>query len=254
MKYKFNLMAIIAGLIFFAIGLFLALMDAFVWDSPTAIVSNIGCSLLASAVVALITALLVDRRKENPLDEWKISKIYSTRAEKNADSDPELERARYQVDAVAFGLSNFRNKYENKVEICLKKGVNFRILTMNPESEFVAAREREENTAPNQIKKSIEDLVAWADKLNAKNYKGKIIVKGYNCMTLDFYWRVDGEVFVGPYWYGQLSNQTITYAFADGGKGFQQYSNYFEKLWDNSTLSAPLTEVEKIRVSRKRKH
>ena len=115
MKYKFNLMAIIAGLIFFAIGLFLALMDAFVWDSPTAIVSNIGCSLLASAVVALITALLVDRRKENPLDEWKISKIYSTRAEKNADSDPELERARYQVDAVAFGLSNFRNKYENKV-------------------------------------------------------------------------------------------------------------------------------------------
>lgn len=28
MKYKFNLMAIIAGLIFFAIGLFLALMDA----------------------------------------------------------------------------------------------------------------------------------------------------------------------------------------------------------------------------------
>ena len=94
MKYKFNLMAIIAGLIFFAIGLFLALMDAFVWGSPTAIVSNIGCSLLASAVVALITALLVDRRKENPLDEWKISKIYSTRAEKNADSDPELERAR----------------------------------------------------------------------------------------------------------------------------------------------------------------
>lgn len=91
MKYKFNLMAIIAGLIFFATGLFLALMDAFVWDSATAIVSNIGCSLLASAVVALITALLVDRRKENPLDEWKISKIYSTRAEKNADSDPELE-------------------------------------------------------------------------------------------------------------------------------------------------------------------
>lgn len=37
MKYKFNLMAIIAGLIFFAIGLFLALMDAFVWGSPTAI-------------------------------------------------------------------------------------------------------------------------------------------------------------------------------------------------------------------------
>lgn len=113
MKYKFNLMAIIAGLIFFVIGLFLALMDAFVWDSPTAIVSNIGCSLLASAVVALITALLVDRRKENPLDEWKISKIYSTRAEKNADSDPELERARYQVDAVAFGLSNFRKMFQS---------------------------------------------------------------------------------------------------------------------------------------------
>lgn len=253
MKYIFNPMAVIAGLIFFLVGLFLAFMDAFVWHSPTAIVSNIGCSLVASAVVALVTAFLVDRRKENPLEEWKITKIYSTRAEKNADSDPELDKARYQVDAVAFGLSNFRSKYGNKVESCLKRGVNFRILTMNPESEFVAHRESEENTAPNQIKKSIEDLVAWADKLNTKNYKGKIIVKGYNCMTLDFYWRVDGEVFIGPYWYGQPSNQTITYAFTDGGKGFQQYSNYFDGLWDNNALSTPLTEVEKIRVSRKRK-
>lgn len=110
MKYKFNPMAVIAGLIFFLVGLFLAFMDAFVWHSPTAIVSNIGCSLVASAVVALVTAFLVDRRKENPLEEWKITKIYSTRAEKNADSDPELDKARYQVDAVAFGLSNFRSK------------------------------------------------------------------------------------------------------------------------------------------------
>ena len=155
MKYKFNPMAVIAGLIFFLVGLFLAFMDA----------------LVASAVVALVTAFLVDRRKENPLEEWKITKIYSTRAEKNADSDPELDKARYQVDAVAFGLGNFRSKYGNKVESCLKRGVNFRILTMNPESEFVAQRESEENTAPNQIKKSIEDLLAWADKLNAKNYK-----------------------------------------------------------------------------------
>lgn len=242
---KHNLKTIIVGLIVLAIGVVMALMDAFIWHSPSSIVLNIGCSLLASSIVILLTTLLVDEKKKNPLDEWGIRKIYSTRAEKNADSDAELDKAHYQVDAVAFGLSNFRSKYSRKVETCLKKGVNFRILTMDPNSEFVHQREKEENTVDGQIAKSIKDLVEWADILNRKKYKGKIIVKGYNCMTLDFYWRVDNEMYVGPYWYCQPSNQTITYAFSEGGKGFTQYSTYFEDLWENS-IAQPLTEIAVI--------
>ena len=112
---------------------------------------------------------------------------------------------------------------------------------MNPQSEFVTARENEENNK--NIKDSIEALVEWADLLNNKSSKGKIVIKGYSSMTLDFYWRVDNVIYIGPYWNGYESQQTITYKYVQGGKGFKTYSDYFEKLWNNDKLSSYLTKT-----------
>ena len=93
------------------------------------------------------------------------------------------------------------------------------------------------------IKDSIEKLVKWADALNRQKYSGRIIIKAYNCMTLDFYWRLDDELFIGPYWLGEDSSTTITYKFKEGGKGFSRYSEYFERLWEYSDFSI-LTELK----------
>ena len=98
----------------------------------------------------------------------------------------------------------------------------------------------------------IDYCMSWADTLNCKNYKGKIVVKAYSCMTLDYYWRVDDELYIGPYWYGYKSSDTITYKFASGGKGFQHYSEYFESLWNNTDLVKPLTQLQDIRIKRRK--
>ena len=71
-------------------------------------------------------------------------------------------------------------------------------------------------------------------KLNSKSNKGKITIKYYDCMTLDFYWRLDDQLYVGPYWFGTESQQTITYKFVKGGRGFDVYTEYFEELWENA--------------------
>lgn len=244
MKEKYNLKSIIAGLIVLLVGITLIIADLLWWKTERAIWFNIGCSLFASAVVILFTAFFVERIQYNPLDEWKMEKIYNTRAEKNADSDPELDKAKYQIDAVAFGLKSFRSKQTKKVETCLRNGVNIRILTMAPDSEFILAREKEEKEQEGQIKNTIEQLVAWANSLNNRNYMGKIVVKGYSCMTLDFYWRVDDELYIGPYWYGISSQQTITYKFSEGGKGFTQYTSYFDDLWNDNELTKVLTKID----------
>jgi hypothetical protein len=195
----------------------------------------------------------VERKEVSMLDEWKIERIFATRAEKNAESDPELAKAKYCVDAVAFGLGSFRNKHSLKVETCLRNGVNFRIITMDPDSPYASARDEEEGDNPGATKHSIEQLIEWADKFNAKKLKGRIIVRGYSSMTLDFYWRVDDTLYVGPYWYGEKSQQTITYKFLDGGKGFTQYSEYFEKLWEDEKLCKPLTQVTEIGSKKKKR-
>ena len=241
MNEKYNWKSIVAGLVCLIIGIILILLDIFSFKTPQNLWISIGCSLIASGVVILLTSLFVERIKVNSLDEWSIKKIYATRSEKNADSDPNLNKAQYCVDGIAFGLSSFRSKYTKKVEQALRNGVNFRLITMDPNGDFIHFREKEEGEVEGNIQKSINDLVNWANKLNNRKYKGKIVIKSYNCMTLDFYWRVDNTIYIGPYWYGYKSSDTITYSFTKGGKAFNLYSEYFESLWENEGLTQIMT-------------
>lgn len=253
MMETYNWKSLFAALAIILVGIGLCIGSAYAvtpWDN---ILLSIGCSLIASGLVIMMHDFFVERKKVSPLDEWKIAKIYSTRTEKNDESDPELSKAKYRVDAVAFGLGSFRSKHSSKVEECLRKGVVFRIITMDPSSLYTGVRDGEENEKNGTTKYSIEKLIEWADRLNAKNFKGKIIIRGYSSMTLDFYWRVDDVIYVGPYWYGVKSQQTITYKFLDGGKGFTQYSEYFETLWDDKTLCKPLTQITDITYKKQKK-
>lgn len=242
MFQKYNLKSIIAGLITIIVGIICVLLDLFVCCTEENLWISIGCSLIASGLVILLTALFVDRIQLNPLDEWKIKAITSTRAEMNKDCEEQLEKVRHQVDIIAFGLNSFRTaQTENQILAYLKKGVNFRILTMDPDSNFISERERAEEKA--NIKNTIEKLIEWANKLNSRNTRGKIIIKGYNTMTLDFYWRTDNVLYIGPYWYGYDSQQTVTYKFIKGGRGFRLYTEYFNRLWDDESLTRTLTKV-----------
>ena len=244
MKEKYNLRAIIVALIAAIAGVILVF-----WKQDNTAWVSIGSSLIASGLVILLQAILVDKIRVNQLDAWGLERIYYTRSEQNTDTDPQLKAAKYKIDAVVFGLKSFRDKHGHLIEGCLNRGVNIRILTMDPDGSFIKQREKEEKVSDGSIKQTIEQLVEWADRLNTQNRKGKIEIKGYNCMTLDFYWRVDSTVCIGPYWYGTDSQQTITYKFRDddkNGLGFKQYEEHFEKLWNENELSRMLTKpIEK---------
>lgn len=176
-------------------------------------------------------------------DKWKLTKIFKTRAEKNSESDPLLEKHNVQqLDGIAFGLRSFRTMRKIDVLECLNNGMNVRFLVMNPTGPFITQREREENAKAGTIAESIEALVEWAKDLNNLSRNGKITMKYYDSMTLDFYWRIDDVVYVGPYLLSSESQATITYKFEKGGRGFALYSNYFEELWDNTTFCHTIVE------------
>lgn len=243
---KYNTKAIIVALLVLLVGFAMVVADIYWIKTDSNVWISIGCSLVASALVILLNTFLVDAQQNNPLDEWKLKSITLTRAEMNRDCDMEMDHVKHQIDIVAFGLRSFRTTQpEERILAQLKKGVNYRILTMNPDSQFISAREKEESNK--NIKDSIEDLVKWANALNERSSRGKIIIKGYNSMTLDFYWRVDGVVYIGPYWNGYESQQMITYKYIKNGKGFKTYTEYFEKLWRNKELASFLTTTTKLK-------
>ena len=228
MKKAVNPYAIIVSLALVLLGVILSIL-------PYNIAVNIGCSLIASGIVLFFTTILIDYRKDYMVwNEWKLEKIFKTRADKNNDSDPKLEKHNVkQLDGICFGLKSFRSNRSKDMLTCMQRGMNVRLLVMNPQSQFIKQRELEENASLGSISKSIESLLSWANELNKQSKKGKIKIKFYDAMTLDFYWRLDDDIYIGPYMMNIESQQTITYKFVKGGRGFQYYSDYFETLWND---------------------
>jgi hypothetical protein len=138
------------------------------------------------------------------------------------------------MDVVVFGMKNFLAAKKQLLEKKIKTGCTVRILTIDPNSVYVAQRESEEKEPQGQIKNSIEELIKWADEVKLKKYRGVIIVKKYNSLPQDMYQRVDGFVYVGPLHYAKPSQQTIAYEYRPGSKGTQYYSDYFSSLWDDT--------------------
>ena len=241
MKEKINLKSIVVSLLLIILGILLILCDLFKYETETHLWINIGCSLIASGLVLLLTAVCVERIKDDPLKSWGVKCIYPTRAKMNEDCSVSVDNAKRQIDVIAFGIRSYRDQKSKMTAKLLNKGVNFRIITMAPDSEFVRQREKEEGEVEGQISHDIKALIQWADELNKKSSKGKIIIKGYRCMTLSFYWRVDDELYTGPYWYNKKSQQTISYKFVSG-KTFDYYTDYFDSLWSNNDLLTKLTK------------
>lgn len=236
---KIDLISIVTALVALLIGVALVYINK-TYDN---LWLSIGSSVIGSGLVILLSSILFERRRISPLDEWGIKNIYKTRSLMNVDCDKSLQKAKNFVDVVGFGLKSYRTELDGLTKDLLRRGVNFRIITMHPESDFVVQREKEEKDSPGQIKLAIEDLVVWAEKLNRESKNGKIEIKGYNCMTIDFYWRVDDDVYVGPYWYGYSSQQTISYKFSGSdNKGFRFYTEYFDKLWNDDSIMKTLVE------------
>lgn len=199
------------------------------WKS---ILNSILISLITGSLTSITLMFFQADPDNQDLKSWKLVKIYKKRSEKNKDSDPQLDKAKEQVNVIAFGLKSFRENYTDKVRIAVSKGVKFRIITMDPTSPFIKQRDKEENKTDGATADSVKRLVDWAKEIN-KTGPGHISIKSYDCMTLDFYWRVDDDLYIGPYWFGKESQDTITYKFEKGGDGFDLYVSYFEDLWNN---------------------
>ncbi len=240
-KEKINWKSFGAGAVVLIIGMALVLVDALWKRTELHIFVSIGCSLIASGTAVILTALFFERRKTDPMEGSGANRVYMTRGEMNADCEKAMKKCKYAIDVIGFGQKTFRSKQTPLVRKMLERGVNFRFITMDPDFPFVEERERAEKEVSGQIKKTIHDLVKWADELNAAGYKGKIIVKGHNTMTLEFFWRVDNALFLGPYWYGLDSQETISYQYGTGSVS-GTYFRYFDDLWSDEDLMRTLTK------------
>lgn len=179
----------------------------------------------------------IDDYQAEVIEEWGLNRIFKTRAEKNNESDSFLEKHSVKnLDGIAFGLRSFRSIRKKDIIECLDNGMNMRLLVMSPDSEYIKQRAKEEKEDIDSIAKSVRELIAWVDEVRKESKAGSIKIKVYDSMTIDFLWRIDDVVYVGPYLYGIPSQQTITFKYYKPGRGYKMYTDYFESLWNDSEL------------------
>lgn len=83
-------------------------------------------------------------------------------------------------------------------------------------------------------KDSIKELIKWIDEIKKEQkYDGQIELRTYDHYPYDFYFSIDGNLYIGPY-QNKTSQQTITYRFKKDSEGYKYYKNYFDILWQNS--------------------
>lgn len=231
-----NLITLLMGILLTLVALFLKKDTQ---EDIRTILISIGTSIIASSIIVFLSSryLIKESKITEMIDTWKLNGMYLSRAEMNQNTNICLRRCRKQLDIVAFGLKSFRETQSRLIEDKVRSGLKIRILTINPKSKFISQREKDEGQITGQISNTITQLSTWVANLkNLAPDPSNVQIKYYDTLPLDFYFRVDDHLFVGPYMYGRSSQQTFSYEFEYGGLGFQYWTTYFEELWSNRNL------------------
>ena len=195
---------------------------------------SLGTSIVATSIIAFLNVNYTAHQFEisELVSTWRLEGLFETRAEMNDVSNDALAKLEKELDIAAFGLKQFRQTQEAVLVQRVRAGARVRILAPSPDSDFVRQREKEENEPVDQIASSIRSLIAWKNGLPSA-VKDNIRIKIYDAMPLDFYFRIDDLIFLGPYLHGLSSQQTPSMSFSYGGVAYRYYTGYFDRLWND---------------------
>ena len=246
-----NLVVCLLGLIAVVIGAALSFSDSDNSDNNlfVTILISVGASLIASAVVTYLSSIYIYKRKKEKeiTDYWGLTAIFETRQRMNDSADEYLLELEDSLDIIAFGLRSFRDSKTSEIQKKVQRGLKIRMLAIHPESSFLKQREKDEKQVEGSIKNSIIQLSDWIMELKSiAPDPSNIVLKHYDALPLDFFFRMDNVLFIGPYLYGKDSQQTISMEFRGSANGFNYYMRYFEDLWDDKKFPKKTFRAERV--------
>lgn len=207
------------------------------------ILLSLGCSIVATEVIALILVAMIPKIDNEGNKRWMPIQVYQ---ERNSVKIVDREFPKDHLDFIAFGLRHFRtSNRENQVIEKVRKGVHIRIITIDPNSVFLSEYSRFEGN--NDIRDEILDLIRLVKNVNGKvnNGKGSISIKFYDTLPFLHYCRADNRIYVGPYLPGKDSGQVITSQYDILSDSGNMYSSMFDSLWTGQSHVKLRTEILK---------
>jgi hypothetical protein len=207
----------------------------------------IGTGLVGTGVAGAVIYVYIARTETvsarlESLQESGIQRIYMHRAAQiRPEYDERLTKAQNQIDIVGFGLKDFRRDYLAQFG-AMSSRATIRVLLLDPDSPYAAQRDEEEGQSPGTIRSEIIEFL--------KQYKaayssqpgfntGKLTVRIHKALPTVNIFRIDDELFWGPYLMGLASGNTVTMRVRRGGLVFNQLSEHFDRLWGLTSTVEP---------------
>ena len=151
-----NGVILLMGIIFVLIGAFV------VKDGKIeTILISIGTSMISSSIVSFLTSIYIFKyqRAKDISEIWGISSIQEQRAVMNIQVDKYMQKAKNHIDILAYGLKSLRENRTETIKNALKRNVKIRIITVNPNNDLLALKDRDENKVKGSTAESINELM-----------------------------------------------------------------------------------------------
>lgn len=201
----------------------------------------LGTSVMAAGLCGMVVWVYVANSERSldllrVLDASGLQWLYPSRAAQiRSEYAVRLERARKQIDILGFGLKDFKRDYMSTLDE-LSRRAKVRILILDPRSTSAAQRDREEGQSVGIIKGEIDEFI----KAFQESYGGdseRLQLRTYSSLPEVNIFRIDDEIFWGPYLAGRASGNTLTMRVRRGGYMFDALEAHFERVWTDFSRS-----------------
>lgn len=211
-----------------------------------AVMSGVGASLIATAIAGwvLFVWVLVNQAQANRLE--MVARIglvdaypgRSTRIKEQYDT--RLAGARQSIDIMGFGLRQLREDYLNDFSGWATRA-HVRILMVDPDAPakdcgHSLQRDIEEGNPIGAIASEVREFLLQTTELRAQNPE-RFQIRLYQALPSINIFRVDDELFWGPYLIRTQSRNTPTFLVQRGGLLFERFTEHFDALWTDERFS-----------------
>jgi hypothetical protein len=219
------------------------------YQSPTA--KAIGASLVAAGVAGWVVLVYVlqaqglSERIKIVLDFGFLSAFAARSVRIKREYDSRLSVVSQKIDVMGFGLKTLREDYAREFSTWRGRAA-VRILLIDPyypvgDSTYADQRDLEEQDKIGSIREDVEAFLKEVAHHLATDRPHTFQVRLYRCLPSVNLFRVDSELFWGPYLIHQQSRNSPTFIVKEGPL-FTILMDHFDAIWSSDHHSCSIEE------------
>lgn len=236
-----SLVWVLAHIILILLGFLVSLTEI----APPLWAQGIGSSLIATGVAGVVLFLYISRTETlstrlSAIQRSGLKDIFPGRSVVIRDKYEERLKSAREIDIMGFGLSSLREDHLYHF-VQWSYRANVRIILIDPtypssDYSYSSQRDMEEGNPNGRIAGEVRKFIDETKSLPGLN-RSRFRIRLMRALPSTNVFRVDDEVFFGPYLMGEQSRNSPTFLVSRGGSLFTSITTHFDRIWSDDRLS-----------------